>query len=830
MQSFDFKKFLPHLYMIIGFAVLALLYCYPALQGKVLSQGDITSWKAMYHETKAYHDSTGVNALWTNSMFGGMPNYTIGIPETNNYVGHIQTVITSILIKPAYFLFLAMICFYILMSVMRINRWAGAIGAFAYAFIYNVVLINAGHDTKVLAISYLPAVFAGLILIYRGRWLSGAALQGVALALMIGTNHFQIMYYSLILILFYVVAKFIITLKNKQDLRQYFISSAIAAVVALVSAGVCMAYILPTQEYVKTTMRGGESELTINHDANKKAGGLDKDYAFAWSNGIGETFTMMIPYLYGGSSGEPAEKAPETDALLNGQYPQLPLYWGAQSLGISGPQYFGAVICFLFVLGLFVVRSPHKWWIAILCALTIMMSWGGNFKMFNYFLFDHLPMYNKFRVPTIILTIPQLLFPLLGMWGLNEIIKGKIAGEALWKKIKIAVGITAGLCVLLGLGGSMFFSYTNPQIDAQMPEKILSALREDRAALATKSALTSAVYILIAAALLWAFAKDKINKTILIGGLGLIIAIDLLSVASHYLNEDNYEDPSDYETVFQPRPVDQQILQDKDPYYRVLDVSKNTYNDAIGSYFYKSIGGYSPAKMEIYQDLIDMQLGGVHSKGFNAQVLNMLNTKYIIFNGPQKQTVFQPNPEACGNAWFVDQVKLTATADEEMKLLDAPALGDTTIFPNVFDPKHTAIIRKDFEKELSGYQFGKDSAATIKLIKYGLNDLVYESNNSKNGLAVFSDIWYPHGWEAYVFNSEKDSVAVPIIRANYVLRAIKVPAGKHKIAFHFHPKSFETGNKIAMISSILLIGLVITSLVIFFRGKKETEIITGDEL
>lgn len=815
MQSFDFKKLLPHLYIIGGFIVLSLIYCYPALQGKILTQGDIVNWQSMYHEAQAYHDSTGINPLWTNSMFGGMPTYTIGIPESHNYIGQIQIFFTKVLPKPAYFLFLAMLGFYILMSVMRIDKWIGVIGAIAYAFIYNVVLINAGHETKVFAISYLPAVLAGLIVIYRGRWLIGAALLGISLALFVSANHLQVLYYGCILIAFYIIGKFIVVIREKQDLKKFFISSVIALLVAIIGIGPSLASILPTKEYAKTTMRGGESELTFNHDANKKAGGLDKDYAFQWSNGIGETFTMIVPYLYGGSSSEPSDKAPETESLTGGQYPQLPLYWGPQPF-VSGPQYFGAVICFLFVLGLLVIRSPHKWWILAVCILSIMMSWGDHFKALNYFLFDNLPMYNKFRVPTIILTIPQLLFPVLGMWGLMEIISGKVNGEVLWKKIKIAAGCTAGLCVLLAFGGSMFFDYTGAS-DAQMPQQIVEALKEDRKSLATSSALKSAVYILLAAGLLWAFAKDKIKKNMLIGGIGLLVVIDLLSVASNYLNEENYEDPMDHEALFQPRPVDQQILQDKDPYYRVLDLSKNTYNDATQAYFHKSIGGYSPAKMEIYQDLIDMQLGGAHAQGkFNAQVLNMLNTKYIIFNGPQQQAVYQPNPGALGNAWFVDEVKWAKTADEEMQMLSASALGDTAINPNSFDPKHTVILRDHYHKELSGFQFGKDSAASIRLTKYGLNDLSYQSNNSQPGLAVFSDIYYPYGWEAYV-----DGKEVEILRANYVLRAIKVPAGPHKIEFHFRPQSFATGNKIALISSIVLIGLLLAGIYMAVKGKEE---------
>ncbi len=828
MQSFDFKKLLPHVYIIVAFALIALIYCLPALQGKVLSQHDNISWKAMYHETEAYHDSTGINPLWTNNMFGGMPNYTIGFPESNNYVGKIQILLTSVFAKPANYLFLAMLCFYILMNVMRIDRWLGLTGSVAYAFAtYNVVIIGAGHDTKMLAIAYMPAVLAGLIMIYRERWLEGGALMGIALALMVGSNHYQVLYYAAIMIGFYFLGKLILTLRHKEPVGKFLISSVVAGIIAAASMGTAMTYILTTKEYARVTMRGGESELTINKTENKAAGGLDKEYAFRWSNGIGETLCFMIPYLYGGSTSEPIEKAPETEALIGGQTAKIPLYWGPQAeTGIfSGPVYFGAVICFLFVLGMLVVRSPHKWWIIAVCVLTIMMSWGKNFPVFNYWLFDNLPMYNKFRTPTIILIIPQLLFPMLGIWGLSEILKGNISREEAWKNVKLAGGITAGICLLLAVAGGMFLDYTNPAFDAQLPQQIMGALKSDRASLAAKSSFTSAVYILIAAGLIWAFIRDKVNRNIMVGGIGLIVAVDLFSVASNYLNEDNYEDASDYESVFQPRQVDLQIMQDKDPYYRVLDVSRNTYNDAIQAYFHKCIGGYSPAKMEIYQDLIDVQMGGAHAQGkFNAQVLNMLNAKYIIFQpGQQQQAVYQPNPGALGNAWFVNEVKWVQTADDEMRSLDAPALGDTAAAENSFDPANTAVIRTGFQQQLSDYRFGKDSLSTIRLTRYGLNDLSYVSDNSLDGLAVFSDIWYPYGWEAYI-----DGKQVDIIRANYVLRAIKVPAGQHTIEFRFHPKSFATGNTIALFSSVLLIGLLLAGLYMAVKGKNRQDSVTHE--
>ncbi len=829
MGSIDFKKLTPHLLILAGFAVFSLLYAYPALQGRVLAQHDLMNWQGMYQQSKTYYDSTGINPLWTNSMFGGMPSYTIGYPHSNNYVGNIALVITSILVKPAYFFFIAMACFYALMSVMRIDRWIAVIGSFAYAFATNtIVLISVGHETKVLAMGWLPAVLAGLILIYRQRWLMGSLLMGVSLALMIGTNHFQVFYYSFFVFGGYFISKLISVITEKGSLKNFIIATAVAIVVAIVSVGTCMSFILPTKEYAKVTMRGGESELKSNKKENKKAGGLDKDYAFLWSNGIGETFSMMIPYLYGGSSSESIEKAPETEALVGGQTSSIPLYWGPQRMGISGPIYFGAIVCFLFVLGAFIVKSKHKWWMLAVCTITIMMSWGDNFKAFNYFLFDHLPMYNKFRSPTMVLLVPQLLFLMLGMWGLMEIAKGTVAKDEALKKLKIAAGITAGLCLLFAFGGSMFFDYSNPAIDAQLPKQLLEPLKADRQALATKSALTSAVYILLAAGLLWAFMKDKINKNILVAGIGILVFIDLFAASKNYLNDDNYEEESEYEAAFTPRPVDAEILKDPDPYFRVLDLSRSTYNDAISAYHFKNIGGYSPAKMEIYQDLIDMQLGGVQTGGkFNAQVLNMLNAKYIIFQtGQQQQPVaFQPNHEANGNAWFVNEAKTVATADDEMHALNAPALGDTATMANPFNSKTTAVLRESYAKELKGYRFGKDSAASIHLTKYGLNDLSYVSNNSQDGLAVFSEVWYPYGWEATI-----DGKPATILRANYVLRALKIPAGKHEIAFHFKPKSYALGSQLTTYSNIILILIFVAALYFILTGKEKSTAETASEV
>lgn len=829
------KKYLPHILIIVGFLVLAFIYAYPQLTGKVLMQGDVTQWKAMSQEGRTFYEKTGEQVIWSNSMFGGNPTYTYYVPYTNNYPSMIHDGIMNAIGKPANFMFAAMLCFYLLMHVLGMNRWVAVVGAIAYAFsTYNPVIIEAGHDTKMYTIAYMPGMLAGLILLYKGRYWLGMPVLAIPLALMISKAHYQVIYYCVFLIMFVVITYFFILLK-KQNLKQFFIASGLAALIAVIALGPSMQMFMASLEYNKTTMRGGESELTIGKKEEKKSGGLDKEYAFRWSNSLGETFCILVPMLYGGATGQSlGENSNMAETLSNmgvpGEYieqitARVPLYWGPQPF-VGGPMYFGAIVCFLFVLGLLVVRSKHKWWIVAMTVMGIVMSWGNHFPALNYFLFDHLPGLNKFRVPSTILVMAQFMFPILGMWALNDIIKGKLTNEEIWKHTKLALIITAGLCVVLAFGSRMVFDFRADadqirlvqQYDSMLGkqgagQQIADAVQQDRADLATKSALTSAVYILLAGALIWAYSRKKVDAKMLIAGIGLLIAVDLFTTNSNYLNEDSYVDAEEAETPFLPRQVDQQILQDKDPYYRVLDVTKDVYNDASGAYFHKMVGGYSPAKMEIYQDLIDVHMSGK----FNAQVLNMLNTKYIIFGGGNNgEAAAMPNPDACGPAWFVSETKMVNTADEEITSLNGNILGDTAMPANAFDAKKTVVLRKTYDKDMNGYSFGKDSAASIQLTKYGLQELEYASNNSQNGVAVFSDIYYPHGWTAYV-----DGKETPIMKANYVLRAIKVPAGQHKIEFKFHPETFYSGEKIAMVSSILLLFICVGGVAMAARKRKE---------
>ncbi|MBL7719434.1 MAG: YfhO family protein [Flavipsychrobacter sp.] len=844
MPSFDFKKdLLPHLLIVAGLALFALIYSYPALQGKVLYQHDNVSWKSMAHEAMDYAEKhPDEEVYWSNSMFGGMPSYTHYMAPSKNYISQIEKAIQSVLPKPAYFFFIAMLGFYILMHVLRVNRWLGVIGAVAYAFAsYNPQIIAAGHETKMLSVGYMPAVMAGILLLYRGKYLSGAALTGIALGLMAGNAHWQMVYYLLIVILFMVVALFVLAIREGK-LKQFFIASGIALAVSALGAGTNMQALLSTMEYSKHTMRGGQSELTAGHDANKKSGGLDKDYAFRWSLGMGETFCLLIPDLYGGAS-EPIgpesktyEKAGEVGIPPQGAEQisySFTRYWGNQTF-LSGPVYFGAIICLLFVLSLFVIRSPHKWWMAAVSLLAIMMAWGSNFSGFNYFLFDNLPGLNKFRTPTIILTIPQLLFPVMGIWALNDIITEKISGAELWKKVKVSVLIVGGLCLVLGVFGSMFYDYKtmsvvgasgetrDDMVKKQLTEamggnsgsvnSIYSAVLEDRAGMARKSGLTSLFFVVAAGAVLWAFSQKKIKANALLVVIGVLVLADLVPQANRYLNEErNYKEESEYEAEFSPRPVDAQILADPDPYYRVLDMTTDPYNDAVPAYHHKLIGGYHPAKLEMYQDLIDQQMNG--SK-FNGQVLNMLNTKYLITQG-QNGPAAQQNPGAMGNAWFVNEIKWVASADEEMSSLDAPNIGTPDTTGRSFNAANTAVVRNTFKDKLGSFVPGKDSTARVVLDKYGLNNISYKSQNSKEGFAVFSDIYYPNDWHAYIDGNE-----VPIVRTNYVLRGLKIPAGSHSIEFKFVSKGFRTGGTVAMLSSFLLFGLGLVAIAMAVRNKE----------
>ena len=811
------KSLIQHLIAIVIMIAVAFIYSYPALQGNKLAAGDTIHWMGMSEEARAWYEKTGENPMWSNSMFGGMPTVTHYMRGKTNLIYPIQEALTDMLPLPVPFFLLAMISFYILMMSWRVNRWIAIAGAVAFAFAsYNLQIIAAGHNTKMFSIGYMPLVLAGMHWIYNRKYLIGAGAALVGLALMISNAMYQIDYYLMFILVGFGIGYFVQAIKEN-TLKDFAISTAIMIVVGLVAVGPSLDQLMLTKEYTTTTMRGGQSELTLDKGAKKSDGGLDKEYAFQWSQAIGETFTLLVPNLYGGGSrtdvGTSSSTYEAVSSLAGEQSAEqfsknASTYWGPQPF-LSGPVYFGAILIFLMVLGLFLIDNRLKWVMLSLGVFGIMLSWGRHFSGLNYFLFDHLPMYNKFRTPSMAMVIPGLTFCLLGIWALHDYLSDKWGEGQLMSALKKSLIITGGLCIVFGLGSRFFMDFKgendgnlkNQLIqmtgnNEQAGTKIYNALVEDRPGLAAKDGIRSLLFILLAAGLLWMFAKRKLDAQKVALGVGVLIAIDLLSIGMRYLDKDNYQASDAFEAMFNPRPVDLQLKQDPDPYYRVMDLTTDPYNDAMGAYHHKLIGGYHPAKMESYQDLINHQLFGGK---MNAEVLNMLNMKYLIFNGQNNQPTVQPNINACGNGWFVAQVKIVENADEEMLALNAENLGDTAQVQNPFRAKQMAIVQKKHWKGNTN-SYDLDSSASIKLTKYGLNNLEFESKNNKDGFAVFADIYYPLGWKAFVDGKETE-----IVKTNYLLRGLNLPAGNHKIEFKFHPDTYFKWNTPSLISSILIL-------------------------
>jgi len=833
-QQEGFKKFLPHLLIIAIFIAISCAFCYPAFQGKTLDQHDVKTWLWGSKESRDYHEKTGESALWANNMFGGMPQATIDGYSENNWYNKIARAIELDrhglpAANPAIYFFLAMVCFYILMCTMRVNRWLGAIGAFAFAFsAYNPTIITAGHTTKMMDIAFIPAILAGMILAYRGKYLAGGALTGLFMAFFLDSNHLQIIYYSVFLFGLFVLGKLIIAIRKK-EIKTWLMGSVFILVASCFAFLTSASQILQMLEYSKYSSRGGGGELTIGN--KEKSRGLDKDYAFSWSNGVGEVFTVLVPGLYGGSAdeniGANSHLGQKLSSLGAGENDienftsHANLYWGPQPF-LSGSIYFGAVICFLFVLALFIIKSPMKWWLAGAAFLLILFSMGKNFAALNYFMFDHFPLFSKFRSPNMATAIPSVIFPMLAIWALRDVLEEKISKEALLKKLKLSLIVTGGLCAIILVATQTSLDYKGQSDDrmaqqyGQAGPEIIKALREDRNSHATTDALRSLVFVLLAGGVLWAYSKDKVTKMQVTVAMGILIFVDMIPVAHRYLNAGKFLDTEEYMAQnFEPSPADAEIQKDPAPYYRVLDLSTDPFQDSKPSYFHKTIGGYSAAKIKVYQDLIDVQL-----LKLNSAVLNMLNTKYFIV--PTKSGKMpQANPGALGNAWFVSEVRWAKTADEEMLALNAPSLQNPAdSSAGNFNPAEVAVMRDTFRAALGNYNIGKDPASYVRLTQGGYTPkkMTFESSNAQDGLAIFSDIYYPTGWTARI-----DGKETPIYKADYVLRALKVPAGKHTITFEFDSAAFQTGKKLALAGSILLSLLIAGALYFEFSRKNNSK-------
>ncbi len=799
MKNISFRQFIPHITAIAVFLIITMGYFNPLLEGKKLKQGDITNWKGMSKEITDYRAETGKEALWTNSMFGGMPAYQISVQYKANLIRFFDKLFMLGLPHPAGLVFLYFIGFFILLMVLKVDPWLAIAGSIAFGFSsFFFIILEAGHNSQAHAIGYMAPVIAGIILTFRGRLLAGSLLTALFLSLELRANHLQITYYLMMMIILFGIVQLFESIKTRT--LPYFLKATGALLIAaMFSVATNITNIWATWEYGKDTIRG-KTELTS--DKENRTTGLDKDYATQWSYGTGESFSLMIPNIKGGASGylgnneKAMEKAdPATTQTVAGQNS----YWGDQPF-TSGPVYAGAIIMFLFIFGLFIYQNNLKWWLLAATILSVLLAWGKNFMPLTDFFLHYVPGYNKFRAVSMILVIADLAIPLLGMLTLNEIFKKPGIVREKSKYFYISLALTAGISLIFYLLPQTFFSFfgqSETQAIAQQKatlesgqigqfDNIVYNIEKVRIAIFRTDALRSLIFILLSAALIWLFQSKKISKAILISGFALLIAIDMIPVAKRYLNNDNFASKTQVNNPFIATEADKLIMKDTDPNFRVFNMTVSAFQDASTSYFHKSIGGYHGAKFRRYQELIDH-----HIAKNNEAVLNMLNTKYFIFPDKNKQPTLQINMGALGNAWFVKEVKLVDNADQEIDALTG------------FDPLKTAVVDKRFSNELQGLNIVPDSTATIELTEYKPNQLKYMYTAKTGQIAVFSEIYYDKGWNAFI-----DGKPAPYFRANYVLRAMVVPAGKHEIEFRFEPRVYFTGEKISFASSLILILLL----------------------
>nr|NQU90888.1 YfhO family protein [Bacteroidota bacterium] len=792
MEKFTIKRIWPYLAAIVLFIILGMAYFSPVLEGKKLKQSDIVHFKGMSKEIVDYREATGKEALWTNSMFSGMPAYQISVHYKNVFVKYVDDIFKMGLPHPINLVFLYFIGFFILLLVLRVNIWLAILGSVAFAFSsYFFIILEAGHNSKAHAIAYMAPVMAGIIMTYRKKYLWGFALTTLFLSLQILTNHLQITYYLMLMVILFGIAQLIDSVRKK-EVPQFIKASLILVAAAILSVGVNISSIWATYEYGKDTIRG-KSELTTAQE--NRTSGLDIDYATAWSYGVAETMTLLIPDFMGGGSGEyPSLKSdtyakltesglPEQQARQYIQY--FSLYWGNQPF-TSGPVYVGAIMIFLFVLGIFVVKGKMKWWLVAATILSIMLAWGHNFMPLTKFFLHYIPGYNKFRAVSMTLVIAEFAIPLLGILALRDLFNSKMAKEAAIKKLKLAFYITGGITLFFAILPGMFFSF-NGQGDGQLvqagfPAHMIDALRTDRAAVLRSDAIRSFIFILLAAVLLWAALLKKLKSQYVYIALIVLLLIDLWTVNKRYVNNENFESARKVDNPYTPTAANLEILKDRDPNFRVYNLAVSTYKDASTSYFHKSLGGYHGAKLRRYQELIDSLI----SRN-NMYVLNMLNTKYFIVRGQNNQPEARINPDALGNAWIVDDYRIVENADEEIVALKN------------FNPSTLAIVDKRYAPMIENYKKGSDSLASIQMIKYLPNELVYQFKSGKEELAVFSEIYYDKGWNVYV-----DGEKVPYFRANYVLRAMLIPAGDHEIVWKFEPKVYYMGGNISLVCSLIV--------------------------
>lgn len=808
----NYKKFLPHLVVFVLFIVASLAYFNPVLQGKKIFQSDIVQYSGMAKQQNDFRKTTGEETYWTDGAFGGMPTYQLGAKYPNNYIKQLDLAI-RFLPRPADYLFLYFIGMYILFLVLKVDYKLAFLGALAFGFsTYLIIILGVGHNAKAHAIAYMPFVLSGIFLTFRGKYLWGFLLLTVSMALELVANHFQMTYYLMLLVVIIGIVYLIDAFKKKL-LPHYFKAVGIMAVGVLIAVGLNATNILATKEYADTSTRG-KTELTINADGTPKDNktGLDFDYITEYSYGRLESFNLFIPRFMGGSSTEAFPKDSKTvESLMrmgassqeaNQVLNQIPMYWGDQSF-VGAPAYIGAIIIFLAVLALFLLRGRLKWWAVSAFVLTLLLSWGKNFGGLTEFFIDYVPMYDKFRAVSSIQVIIELILPILAIVGLHQFFSQFEKEEKKKKALLWSTGIVGGITLIFILFKSALFDFASPYdsyFRDEMGLPFLEAIREDRMSLFTSDAIRSLIFVVFTAAVLWFFMKGKLKKGFAIAALSLLVIVDLVGVDRRYVNEDAFVQAKLVDEPFQKNGADEQILKD-DGHYRVYDATTNAFNSGRASYYHNALGGYHAAKPGRMQDLFEFYI----SQG-NIGILNMMNVRYIITQTKNGGPVAQRNPYANGDAWFVENVLPAENANEEIQLLDS------------LDTKKTAVVNKEFLSKIPSQKIERDSTATIELFSHQPNKLVYETSTKSPQLAIFSEVYYPKGWNAYINGKPAE-----YFRADYLLRAMVIPPGNNKIEFIFEPKVIQTGSTISLASSIIFLLIFLSGLYFAFRKKEVKE-------
>ena len=807
------NKYLPHLIAIIVFTALTLVYFSPTLDNKKLQTHDTTVFTGSVKEIQDHREEYDDEPLWTNSMFGGMPAYLISVYYPGNLFRPIHNILRTpgIPIAP---ILLLMIGFYIILLAFRVNPWLALLGAIAYGFSsYFFIILAAGHNTKAMALAYMAPIVGSIVYAYKRDRIIGSVLTALFLTLQLVANHLQITYYTFMIVLIFGITELVYSIRNKKlpDLIKTTLMLAGAAIIAL---SINFANLYVTFEYGKYSMRG-QSELSS--DPEDKTTGLDRSYATRWSYGIDETLTLLIPNMKGGAT-QPFDRDSETVKTLRqnnaAQYiPNIFQYWGTQP-NTFGPVYVGAIIFLLFIMGIVLIKGPVKWWLLVATVLSVMLAWGKNFMFLTNLFFDFFPGYNKFRAVTMILVIAEFCMPLLGILALDKILKQDIKKPELIKALKIGLGITGGILLLFLLFPGLAGSFVSPN-EAQFPDWLKASVIADRKEMLRLDALRSLVFIIAASVIIYLAYSRKLKNNYAIVLLAIIIVIDMWPVNKRYLNNDNFVRQAEAKRVFTPTDADNYILRDSSV-YRVLNLTVSPFNDGTTSYLHHSIGGYHGAKIRRYQDLIEHCISPEISRFTNAlsnissieqvgdvfndlNALNMLNTKYIIINPDNPPLV---NNSALGNAWLVNSCRLAENPDEELEMV------------NIIDPAREVVANIEYSEKFEGINSDSISSGNIVLTQYKANELVYDYESPGTSIAVFSEIYYSKGWNAYI-----DGEPAEHFRVNYVLRAMIIPGGRHEIVFRFEPRSYKVGNTVSLGGSIVLYLLIAASLYYLIKRK-----------